>query len=135
MIARSLRFPSFAEKCTGFGRRLSATSDMIDGFFNMVEDLNWECESQPLNKPDVGPTSQSRHTKENVFERDPFWDPVAPFPGIVQNIVDGIEIGVSRARGSVFKDYLALRQENPPTPLVQEIDEKGSKSPNPSYAI
>lgn len=35
----------------GFGRRLSSTDGMLEGFFNMLEDVEWECESVDLPSP------------------------------------------------------------------------------------
>jgi len=49
---------------TGFGRRLSSTDGMLEGFFNLLDDVEWTCESIDLPKPDALP--QFYHAKIRV---------------------------------------------------------------------
>eukprot|EP00928_Gymnodinium_smaydae_P023924 TRINITY_DN19545_c0_g1_i1.p1 TRINITY_DN19545_c0_g1~~TRINITY_DN19545_c0_g1_i1.p1 ORF type:complete len:1339 (+),score=298.21 TRINITY_DN19545_c0_g1_i1:54-4070(+) len=39
----------------GFGRKLSSTDGMLEGFFNLLEDVEWECESVQLPSPEDMP--------------------------------------------------------------------------------
>eukprot|EP00434_Breviolum_minutum_P014609 symbB.v1.2.012879.t1/scaffold876.1/size155678/4 len=49
---------------SGFGRRLSSTDGMLEGFFNMLEDVEWACESVSLPSPNDIP--QYYHAKIHV---------------------------------------------------------------------
>jgi len=49
---------------SGFGRRLSSTDGMLEGFFNMLEDVEWACESVSLPSPNDIP--QYYHAKIKV---------------------------------------------------------------------
>ncbi|CAE7832955.1 unnamed protein product [Symbiodinium sp. CCMP2592] len=40
---------------SGFGRRLSSTDGLLEGFFNMLEDIEWACESVDLPNPNDMP--------------------------------------------------------------------------------
>jgi len=40
---------------SGFGRRLSSTDGLLEGFFNMLEDIEWACESVELPNPNDMP--------------------------------------------------------------------------------
>jgi len=40
---------------SGFGRRLSSTDGLLEGFFNMLENVEWECESVELPNPNDMP--------------------------------------------------------------------------------
>jgi len=52
------------QRLSGFGRRLSSTDGMLEGFFNLLDDVEWACESVELPSPDAIP--QFYHTKIQV---------------------------------------------------------------------
>jgi len=51
-------------RLSGFGRRLSSTDGMLEGFFNLLDDIEWACESVELPSPDAVP--QFYHAKIQV---------------------------------------------------------------------
>eukprot|EP00929_Paragymnodinium_shiwhaense_P118421 TRINITY_DN90342_c0_g1_i1.p1 TRINITY_DN90342_c0_g1~~TRINITY_DN90342_c0_g1_i1.p1 ORF type:complete len:1316 (+),score=338.31 TRINITY_DN90342_c0_g1_i1:96-4043(+) len=54
----------FENLAGSFGRRLSATDGMLEGFFNLLDDIEWQCESVELPSPEDMP--QFYHAKIRV---------------------------------------------------------------------
>lgn len=56
----------FGATNTGFGRRLSSTDGMLTGIFNIIESLDWACESRPLSRPEEVMKGSSWRAKVSV---------------------------------------------------------------------
>lgn len=56
----------FGATNTGFGRRLSTTDGMLTGIFNIIESLDWACESRPLSRPEEINKGSSWRAKVSV---------------------------------------------------------------------
>jgi len=93
----------FAGPAAGWGRRLSSSDGLLEGFFNLLDDVEWTCESVELPSPDALPqryratirVKQQHMQPENAYSK--FFNDVDGTP----LVLPGVEARLDEARGVV----------------------------------
>mmetsp|Transcript_78599 Transcript_78599/g.163335 ORF Transcript_78599/g.163335 Transcript_78599/m.163335 type:complete len:1239 (+) Transcript_78599:80-3796(+) len=94
----------FAGGATSFGRRLSSTDGMLEGFFNLLDDVEWECTSVELPNPEDMPQYYRAKMKVRHLHEAPHNAYSMHFVDVDDNALPlaGIEIDDD---GSVYKTW------------------------------
>lgn len=87
-----------------FGRRLSSTDGMLEGFFNMLEDVEWECESVSLPSPnDIPQYYHARIHVKHLHNR-----PAKAYSKYFKDQEDGSYLflpGIVQENGKIYKTW------------------------------
>jgi len=57
------------------GRRMSATDGMLEGFFNLLDKMDWQCDSMPLERPGSLPKNYVAKIQVKSLVKDPTLNP------------------------------------------------------------
>lgn len=92
-----------------FGRRLSSTDGMLEGFFNMLEDVEWECESVSLPSPnDIPQYYHARIHVKHLHNR-----PAKAYSKYFKDQEDGSYLflpGIVQENGKIYKTWHLERE-------------------------